>query len=141
MWFECHLFVIKTLSQSILSSHLPISGICCLILLLPQPAAGCPASQLDSTPGSLWTLLVEGVPADVDPFPRARVLGGSLMQGSTLTFSSRGQKTQDLGRRGATGFPSPGCVADLTQAGQPEVPADSCSKPFLAAAEPQQQGA
>lgn len=52
MWFANHFCVIKTSSPSILLSHLPISGVCCLTLLPRQPAEMLPCQATDLYPKS-----------------------------------------------------------------------------------------
>lgn len=125
MWFAGRLCVIRTPSQSILSSHLPIPGICCLTLLLPQPA--------ESLPGQV-TGLQRQIQAPIWPSaegaPEVSVLGLSEARAhpTPQRLSLRGLKTQGLGIRGAT---------DPTQARLPETRSDSSSILPPPAAEPQ----
>lgn len=126
MWFESHLCVIKTPSQSILSSHLPISGVCCLTLLLPQAAESLPCQAICLNPksGPYLTLTTEGVLQMWPPFPGPGCWGLCEAEAhpTPQNLSSRGQKTQGWGRRAVAGLPPPGCVADPTQ---------GCLTPFL----------
>lgn len=62
MGFASHLCVIRRPSQSILSSHLPISGVCCLTLLFPQPVESLPGQVTGLQPqirAPIWPSLLK----------------------------------------------------------------------------------